>query len=66
MGVGRGAEGVLGPSLDFEIWHFSIKFLAKKAVFLVSSGKMIFNHCYRQVLPEHEFLYMKSALRKNQ
>ena len=29
----------LGPALHFEIWHFLIIFLAKKAVYLVSSGK---------------------------
>jgi len=40
MGVGRAeVEGGLGPSLHFEIWHFPIKFLAKKVVCLVSSGK---------------------------
>jgi len=29
--------GALAP-LDFEIWHFPIAFLAKKVVFVVSSG----------------------------
>ena len=30
--------------LDFVIWHFPITFLAKKAFFLVSRGKMKFHH----------------------
>ena len=37
MGVESGGKGVL--LLDFEIWHFSITFLAKKVVFLVSRRK---------------------------
>jgi len=37
MGVGRGVKS----SLDFEIWHFSMKFLAKKVVFSIVSGKKI-------------------------
>jgi len=36
MGVGRGAGGF--APLNFEIWHFSIKFLAEMVVFLASSG----------------------------
>jgi len=40
MVVGRGAiERGHGPSLHLEIWHFSIKCLAKKIVFLVSIRK---------------------------
>jgi len=35
MGLGRGRDQ--GP-LEFENWHFPIPFLAKKVVFLVSSG----------------------------
>jgi len=41
LGHGRrkGGEGrALGP-LNFEIWYFPIKFVAKKVVFLVSSGQ---------------------------
>jgi len=33
----KGGRGALAP-LDFEIWHFLIKFLAKTVVFLVSGG----------------------------
>jgi len=33
-GVGRGSEGGIGPSLDFEMWRFLIKGLAKKSCFL--------------------------------
>jgi len=43
MVVGRGQVRAKAPP-EFEIWYFPIKFLAKKAVFLVSSGKMKFCH----------------------
>jgi len=42
MVVGRGGGGVErghGPSLHLAIWHFPIKRLAKKIVFLVSIRK---------------------------
>ena len=35
------STGGLNP-LEFEVWHFPIKFLANNVVFLVSSGKMKF------------------------
>ena len=47
----KGVQGAWSP--DFEIWHFSIAFLAKKAVFLVSRGKnemhTIFGHPWKNI-----------------
>jgi len=34
MGVGKGGQGEFWPPLNFEIWHFPIKFAAKKGCFL--------------------------------
>jgi len=60
MVVGRGgAEGRHGPSLHLEIWHFLIKGLAKKIVFLVSIRK---NEIARFCPPyENSWLYMEKS-----
>jgi len=44
MGVGRGGvEGGHGLSLHLEIWHFPVKYLAKKIVFQFRLEKMKFH-----------------------
>jgi len=61
MVVGRGGvEGGHGPSLHLEIWHFPIKCLAKKIVFLVSIRK---NKISRFCPPyENYWLYMEKSI----
>jgi len=44
MCVGRGEYGGQGPLLDFEIWHFPIKFLGKRLFSWFRVVKMNFYH----------------------